>query len=418
MPLVGFYGDDFTGSVDALLQYRRAGLDGVLLTDPEDLVPTDPTTPDRAVIGLAGISRSLPSDELAAEVAPALTRLRELAPHVVQYKACSTVDSSPGIGSLGRVIELARQLFPPVPVPMIFAQPDFGRYTVFGQHFATDGDRTYRLDRHPTMAKHPVTPIAEADLARLIGRQTWLELDHVPWTRYDDRPRLETMINTGAAAAVVCDAFLDDHLELVARAALAEPTRPRFMIGSGGLSLGVGRALRAGRPEPADDLPVTATPASDRTMAISGSYSDRTREQIAAAVAAGWRELDLFQPGVADRAAGLHGTGAPVVVHSLARELTGPGRTGEIAGRLAEVAEACVAAVPETRLISCGGDTSGSVLRRAGVRELTIEAQPWGNVVLGRAGLAAGRSYELILKGGQMGHADLFEDVRHGRALP
>ncbi len=85
---------------------------------------------------------------------------------------------------------------------------------------------------------------------------------------------------------------------------------------------------------------------------------------------------------------------------------------------MAEVAEACVAAVPETRLISCGGDTSGSVLRRVGVRELTIEAQPWGNVVLGRAGLAAGRSYELILKGGQMGHADLFEDVRHGRALP
>ncbi len=182
MPLVGFYGDDFTGSVDALLQYRRAGLDGVLLTDPEDLVPTDPTVPDRAVIGLAGISRSLPSDELAAEVAPALTRLRELAPRMVQYKACSTVDSSPEIGSLGRVIELGRQLFPPVPVPMIFAQPDFGRYTVFGQHFATDGDRTYRLDRHPTMAKHPVTPIAEADLARLIGRQTWLELGHVPWT--------------------------------------------------------------------------------------------------------------------------------------------------------------------------------------------------------------------------------------------
>ncbi len=132
------------------------------------------------------------------------------------------------------------------------------------------------------------------------------------------------MINTGAAAAVVCDAFLDDHLELVARAALAEPARPRFMIGSGGLSLGVGRALRTGLPEPADDLPVTATPASDRTMAISGSYSDRTREQIAAAVAAGWRELDLFQPGVAERAAALHGTGAPVVVHSLARDSPGP----------------------------------------------------------------------------------------------
>src|SRR5688500_9899495 len=118
MPLVGFYGDDFTGSVDALLQYRRTGLDGVLLTDPEHVGRIS----DRAVIGLAGISRSLPADELAAEVAPALTRLRELAPRVVQYKACSTVDSSPEVGSLGRVIEIARQLFPTLPVPMIFAQ--------------------------------------------------------------------------------------------------------------------------------------------------------------------------------------------------------------------------------------------------------------------------------------------------------
>ncbi len=150
---------------------------------------------------------------------------------------------------------------------------------------------------------------------------------------------------------------------------------------------------------------------------ISGSYSDRTRDQIAAAVRAGWQELDLFQPGVAARAAGQHGAGSAVIVHSLARELSGPGRNGEIADRLAEVADACVGAVPETRLISCGGDTSGSVLRRAGVRELTIEAQPWGNVVLCRAGLAGGRSYELILKGGQMGQVDLFEDVRHGRSL-
>ncbi|WP_152362322.1 four-carbon acid sugar kinase family protein [Microlunatus speluncae] len=413
MPLVGFYGDDFTGSVDALLQFRRAGLDGVLLTCPDDVAAGS----DHEVVGLAGVSRSLPSDDLAAEVTPALTRLRALAPRVVQYKACSTVDSSPEVGSLGRVLELARQLFPPLPVPMIFAQPDFGRYTVFGQHFATDGDRTYRLDRHPTMAKHPVTPITEADLARLIRRQTWLPVDSLSWTDYPDPDRRAAMINSGDHAAVVCDAFLDEHLELVARTALDEPTRPRFMIGSGGLSLGLGRALRpsTSRSGAAAALPTSAEPATGRTVAISGSYSDRTREQIAAAVRAGWQELDLFESGVAERAATQHRAGTAVIVHSLSRELPAE-RNGEIAERLAEVADACVAAVPQTRLISCGGDTSGSVLRRAGVRELTIEAQPWGNVVLCRAGLADGRSYELILKGGQMGHAALFEDVRLGRA--
>ncbi|GAB3763396.1 uncharacterized protein YgbK (DUF1537 family) [Microlunatus parietis] len=241
MTQVGFYGDDFTGSIDALLQYRRAGLDGVLLTGPDDLASG---LADHAVVGIAGISRSLPADDLATEVAPALVRLRDLDPRVVQYKACSTADSSPETGSVGRVLELARQVFPPAPVPMIFAQPDFGRYTVFGQHFASDGRRVHRLDRHPIMAHHPVTPIAEADLARLIGRQTWLSVGSVPWTEYADPDRLATLINSGADAAVICDALTDDHLELVARAALADPARPRFMIGSGGLSLGVGRALR------------------------------------------------------------------------------------------------------------------------------------------------------------------------------
>src|SRR5215217_6648936 len=76
---VAFYGDDFTGSVDALRQL------------------------------------------------------------VVQYKACSTADSSPAVGSLGRVIEVARDVFGPAPVPVLFAQPDFGRFTAFGHHFAAEG---------------------------------------------------------------------------------------------------------------------------------------------------------------------------------------------------------------------------------------------------------------------------------------
>lgn len=424
MTHVGFYGDDFTGSVDALLQYRRAGLDGVLLTGP-DHVPDGAELADRAVVGIAGISRSLPADDLATEVAPALVRLRDLGPRVVHYKACSTADSSPEIGSLGRVLELARQLFPPTPVPMILAQPDFGRYTVFGQHFASDGERVHRLDRHPIMARHPVTPIAEAELVRLIGRQTWLSIGSVPWTEYADPDRLATLINSGPAAAVICDALTDDHLELVARAALTDPTRPRFMIGSGGLSLGVGRALRqaqgsedgaaqgSGSRGLSLSKPNPVSPAPDRTLALSGSASRRTRAQIRVAVESGWQELDLFQDGVSERAVALHRSGVPVVVHTLSRDRVEP--SDRVTDRLAEVAHACLGAVPETRLLGCGGDTSGSLLRRIGVRELIIEAEPWGNLAFCRASLGSG-SFEVILKGGQMGTADVFEDVRHGRA--
>ena len=89
-------------------------------------------------------------------------------------------NAHPAVGSLGTVIELAREAYGSQPVPLLFAQPDFGRYTVFGHHFARDGDRVWRLDRQPTMSRHPVTPMGESDLAVHLGRQTRLPIASVP----------------------------------------------------------------------------------------------------------------------------------------------------------------------------------------------------------------------------------------------
>ena len=50
--------------------------------------------------------------------------------------------------------------------------PPLRRYTVFGNHFAAAGDEMFRLDRHPTMSRHPVTPMHEADLRVHLSRQT------------------------------------------------------------------------------------------------------------------------------------------------------------------------------------------------------------------------------------------------------
>ena len=82
----------------------------------------------------------------------------------VHYKICSTFDSSPEIGSIGYVLELALREFPQTPVPMMVGAPVLKRYVVFGNLFATVGGETYRLDRHPTMSVHPVTPMNESDL--------------------------------------------------------------------------------------------------------------------------------------------------------------------------------------------------------------------------------------------------------------
>ncbi|TDE88517.1 four-carbon acid sugar kinase family protein, partial [Occultella glacieicola] len=282
----GFYGDDFTGSVDALLQLRAAGLTGVLATS---VAAAERLEGGHDVIGIAGVARSLPTEALAAEVGPALRWFAGRGAPIVQYKACSTADSSPVTGSLGRVLELGREVFGDRAVPVLFAQPDFGRYTFFGHHFARDGDRVFRLDRQPTMSAHPVTPSTESDLVRHLGAQTALPIAAVDWRSYGPTAQggsggpvapgagspavanahaphatdpvtalasaIEAAGTTTAAAAVVLDAFTDAHLDLVGaaivgsssagRAADAGTHRPRFVLGAGGLSLGLGRALAA-----------------------------------------------------------------------------------------------------------------------------------------------------------------------------
>ena len=141
-----------------------------------------------------------------------LQALAALRPRVVQYKACSTADSSPTIGSIGRVLELGREVVGEQTVPFVFAQPDFGRYTLHGVHFAAEGGIVYRLDRQPTMSTHPTTPMTEPDLAVHFSHQTDLPIGSIPFTAYggEDGADLADLILGSGDAAVVLDAALDE----------------------------------------------------------------------------------------------------------------------------------------------------------------------------------------------------------------
>ncbi|WP_420000233.1 four-carbon acid sugar kinase family protein [Streptomyces boninensis] len=412
MPRIGFYGDDFTGSVDALLQLREAGLGGVLVTSPD----VEPPPGDLQVVGIAGTSRSLPTPAMAAEAGPALSRLRELGAEVVQYKACSTADSSPDVGSLGRAVELGREVFPAaVPVPVAFAQPGFGRYTFFGHHFARDGAQVHRLDRQPTMRRHPVTPATESDLRLHLSAQTDLPIGSLHWPALADPAEVAKVLNGAGDAAVVCDAFTDEHLDVIAAALMAGASRPRFVLGAGGLSGALGRALEVDdRLRP---LRTEATASSVPTLVLSGSRSALTQRQLTAAERAGWSTVDPFGAEAIRRIRRHLARGTSVTVDSTLGEA--PRASSAIEERLAEIAAACLRQEPTTRLVLCGGDTSGNVLRRLGIQRLSIENRPWGNVAVCVAVGAARhlRAVEVVLKGGQMGHEDLLDDVRHGRPL-
>ena len=90
---------------------------------------------------------------------------------VVHYKVCSTFDSAPHIGSIGRAVDVAAGLFDGW-IPMVVADPGMGRFQSFGHLFALAQGKGYRLDRHPTMSKHPVTPMDESDLGLHLAKQT------------------------------------------------------------------------------------------------------------------------------------------------------------------------------------------------------------------------------------------------------
>ena len=411
---VGYYGDDVTGSVDVLLQFARRGVRGCLFIGTPPRAALEEAFETSAVIGIAGIARSLAPDALDAEVRPALEALRDLQPSIVQYKACSTADSSPSIGSIGRVIEIAHDVFGERTVPALFAQPDFGRYTVFGHHFAAEGGVVHRLDRQPTMSQHPSTPMDDSDLVAHLSRQTRLPIGGLPLTGYGSADELATAIDGSTDTAVVLDALDDAHLTLIGDALmrLATAQHPLFTIGSGGLS----RALALGQaPEPLPAHPAPPGP----VLAISGSRSPQTRRQLDAAAAAGWAVLPLSpDPDLHAEVIGSLRAGRSVALSSQ----DAPAFAGaidvlaDIAAATTAVAHAALVAGATARLIVCGGDTSSRVVRTLGITSVSIAANPGANVVVLRASSddAAVDGAELLLKGGQVGDDDLFEAIRVG----
>ncbi|TCO18579.1 uncharacterized protein YgbK (DUF1537 family) [Kribbella steppae] len=409
-----FYGDDFTGSTDALRQFERCGLRAVLLVD---LPPTDELR-DLAsrydVIGVAGIARSLAPDEQEAQIRPILTALRDLRPRVVQYKICSTVDSSPQLGSIGRALEVGRSIFGPAVVPVLAAQPELGRYTVFSHHFAAEAGTIHRLDRQPTMANHPATPMPEADLRVHLAAQTDLQLGALHLTWYAELPDRYAQSSDDA---VILDVLTDTDLRLLGQTLVASSnSHPLFAIGSGGLSRALAMNLATAVP-PTGPRPLTEAPGRSQVLVVSGSQSIRTREQIEYAVSAGWLSLELRDPTVVRRTAvAAFRDGVPGVVVHTGERVGQPAHdlVSSLGEALAGVARAVVEDTKVRRVVIAGGDTSGRVVRSLGVSTLELvsgvnDFGPGSALCRVTSPDTTIDGLHVLLKGGQIGAPDLFE---------
>ncbi|MFI8632618.1 four-carbon acid sugar kinase family protein [Microbacterium sp. NPDC077663] len=408
---LAYYGDDVTGSVDVLLQFSHRGRTGRLFVGVPDPADLRRAAAEVDVVGIAGIARSLPTEHLDAEVRPALTALRDAGAPLVQYKACSTVDSSPDTGSLGRVLEIAREVFGTATVPLLFAQPDFGRYTAFGHHFAAEGGTVHRLDRQPTMSTHPSTPMDESDISRHLSRQTDLAIGSLPLTSLTSSDRVAAELRDADAAAVVLDTLSDDHLALIGGALTSPGEAPRFVLGSGGLSRAVALAL----PD-APSVDAVRPAAGGPVLVVSGSRSRATRRQFDAAADAGWTVggFDLVAPDADPAIAALRAGRSVAVTGDAAVAPADEDPLPAIARAAAHVVLGAVRAGATRRVVVCGGDTSSRVVALLGIRSVSLVAALGGNVVLLRADSDDTDidGIELLLKGGQVGADDLFERVR------
>lgn len=446
--LVGFYGDDFTGSTSVMEAMTFAGLPTALFLG----VPTAAQLARFAGyrgVGIAGVARSQDRAWMSEHLPPVFRALATLGAPLIHYKVCSTFDSAPGIGSIGHAIDLAVPILGGAWHPLVVATPEIGRYQAFGNLFAQAGGIVHRLDRHPTMARHPVTPMNEADLRRHLARQT---------------DRAIGLVDLLAMKAGEGDACLEREraggseivsLDIVDAGTLAEAGRlvwehrgeRLFAVGSQGLEYALIAHWRAAGLLPERPAARFDAGRARRIVGASGSCSPVTAGQIAHAEQAGFATIRLDAARAVDPAAWEAEIGR-AGEHALAAlsegrdplAFTASGPDDPALARMAEAVEASGVAPAvandrigaglgrfvdrvmrqggATRAAIAGGDTSGHAALTLGIHALTALAPiaPGAPLCRAHSDDPAHAGCEIALKGGQIGAPDFFSAVRDGGA--
>jgi 3-oxoisoapionate kinase len=422
--LYAFYGDDFTGSTDVLEALALHGVAAVLFMGLPDKSALQTFSNCRA-IGIAGDSRSREPEWMDQNLPAVFAAMRELGAPVNHYKVCSTFDSSPRIGSIGRAIELGIKAFGARFVPVVVGAPRLGRTVVYGNLFATAQGLVHRIDRHPSMRHHPTTPMAEADLRLHLEKQTQIPVGHVDLSSFQKgkaAERLHAELESGVKA-VIFDAIDEAMLEETVRLVCDNAADGRvFAVGSSGLTSGLllyWRRQGLIAEPPKLERKVTA----ERLIVLSGSCSPTTAKQIRRAKQQGFALHRLQSPQTwnkeISKALETLSRGESVVFYTA----LGPESIGDRKNYDEAFGAALGARLRELlmdsdvrRVVIAGGDTSSRVVKQLGLSALTFAASVAPGAPLCRAHAPGSQldGLELVLKGGQVGPDDFFAQVRDG----
>ncbi|ONI71498.1 hypothetical protein BWI15_15060 [Kribbella sp. ALI-6-A] len=408
-PLLGVVADDLTGACDLAGGVAHAGLTtSVTLGVPTEPIPSDV---DCAVVALK--SRTNDPAEAVRDSLAAARALRDAGVRYVYQKYCSTFDSTDR-GNIGPVADALVDLLGPDAISLgTPATPQVGRTQYLG-HLFVNG----QLLSESSLRDHPLTPMTDANLVRVLGRQTTRSVglvDHsvvrrgaaaiaaavkaaaVKASAVKTAAVKASAVQASAGAAghramleaehvdavhrhLLVDAVEDADLDRLAEA-IALLDVPVVLGGGAGLAVALARSMAGAAERGPEELPPIEAGAR---LIISGSGSERTRAQVGA-----------FQ-------------GRVISVDPLA--LAADGSASVINRLVRELAEA-IRAVDDLgvrRMIVAGGETSGAVAAALGVKTVRIGALaapgvPWTYATV------RDRPIALLLKSGNFGGPDLFD---------
>ncbi|MER8663182.1 four-carbon acid sugar kinase family protein [Mesorhizobium sp. M1148] len=437
--LLSYYGDDLTGSTDVMEALELGGVPTVLFMRQPDAAMLAQFAHCRAV-GLAGTSRSETPQWMDTHLSDAFAWLKTLNAAICHYKVCSTFDSSPTIGSIGRAIEIGRSVFAQDSVPLLVGAPQLKRYTAFGHLFAAYREKYFRIDRHPVMSRHPTTPMDESDLLIHLSRQTELTSGLVDLATLQSVSRSEAFDRLLAEGTDIVLVDVDSlETQALAGKEIWRARKPggSFVVGSSGIEY----ALLA---EWVSNGTVRAEPkfsppgAADRIAVVSGSCSPTTERQIRHALTDGFDGIEVDPVELISAASGdaiARATAAGRASLEAGRSVVlytalGPaadrgddidrqeGARHKLGRGLGELLRALTIEQKLQRVVVAGGDTSSHALGQMGVDALTVRmplpASPGSPLCVAHSRIEAIDGLEVALKGGQVGTDRYFSAIRDG----
>lgn len=451
-----YYGDDFTGSTDALEFLNRAGVKAVLFME----VPTAEQLADYPgieAVGVAGMTRAMEPGAMRRELHQSFDALNTLGVEQLHYKVCSTFDSSPKTGNVGVAAEVGAMVFNPAFIPLVVAAPPLGRYSLFGNLFARMGigsqGEIYRLDRHPSISNHPVTPMKEADLRNHLAKQTSLSVGlvdilAVKQGAVEIQGKVDQCLANGDKVILFDALELDDLKSIATVMGRYVRTSPLFSIGSSGVEMAWGAYWKsAGTASPKESWPQLEE--TKQVLVLSGSCSPVTAKQINHAIKDGFkavaipahifsteRQSKAVISQCAEQAITFLGQGYPVIIHTNLG--AADPRTEEtytiLSGQGCEEEEMSFRAVQVyghvlgqitlqvakrgllQRLVVAGGDTSSYVARTLRITAVEM-IRPFSSgapMCRAHASFDAINGIEVNFKGGQVGDQYYFTDILKG----